>query len=46
LRRYINALPPDETGWLAHVIRLSAHVLAVLHKQPEDPTKAQHAQEN
>jgi hypothetical protein len=35
LRRYINALPPDQTGWLAGARdRIIGQALALLHKEP------------
>jgi AraC-like DNA-binding protein len=35
LRRYINELPPDATGWLAGVRdSFTAHALALLHNDP------------
>ena len=38
LRCYINALPPDETGWLAGVRDpVIGGALAVLHKDPSHP---------
>jgi AraC-like DNA-binding protein len=38
LRRYINALPPDEIGWLAGARDpVIGQALAVLHKEPADP---------
>jgi len=38
LRRYINALPPEEIGWLAGVRDpVIGQALAVLHKEPADP---------
>jgi AraC-like DNA-binding protein len=38
LRRYINSLPVDQTGWLAGVRDpLIGQALALLHKQPADP---------
>lgn len=37
LRRYINALPADQTGWLAGARDpLVGQALALLHKEPED----------
>ena len=38
LRRYINALPPDRTGWLAGARDpIIGHALALLHKEPARP---------
>jgi AraC-like DNA-binding protein len=38
LRRYITALPPDETGWLAGARDpIIGEALAMLHKEPADP---------
>ncbi len=38
LRRYINALPPGETGWLAGVRDpVIGQALAFLHKEPAQP---------
>lgn len=38
LRRYINALPADQTGWLAGLRDPAiSQALALLHKQPADP---------
>lgn len=38
LRRYINALPPDRTGWLAGARDpIIGQALALLHKEPGDP---------
>ncbi|HVG28223.1 MAG TPA: AraC family transcriptional regulator [Pyrinomonadaceae bacterium] len=38
LRRYINALPPDQTGWLAGARDpVTGQALALLHKRPADP---------
>src|SRR5512132_2246326 len=38
LRRYINALPPDQIGWLAGARDpLIGQALALLHKEPADP---------
>jgi AraC-like DNA-binding protein len=38
LRRYINALPPEQTGWLAGARDpIIGPALALLHKQPEHP---------
>jgi AraC-like DNA-binding protein len=38
LRRYITALPPDETGWLAGARDpIIGEALALLHKEPADP---------
>ena len=38
LRRYINALPPDRTGWLAGARDpIIGQALALLHKEPADP---------
>jgi AraC-like DNA-binding protein len=38
LRRYINALPPDQTGWLAGTRDpVIGHALALLHKEPARP---------
>ncbi|HSB10703.1 MAG TPA: AraC family transcriptional regulator [Blastocatellia bacterium] len=38
LRRYINALPPDQTGWLAGARDpIIGQALALLHKDPTDP---------
>jgi len=38
LRRYINALPPDQIGWLAGAgDPLIGQALALLHKQPARP---------
>lgn len=38
LRRYINALPPDQTGWLAGARDpIIGQALALMHKQPEHP---------
>jgi AraC-like DNA-binding protein len=38
LRRYINALPPDQIGWLAGARDpIIGHALALLHKEPADP---------
>jgi AraC-like DNA-binding protein len=38
LRRYINALPPDQIGWLAGARDpLIGRALALLHKEPADP---------
>jgi AraC-like DNA-binding protein len=37
LRRYINGLPTDQTGWLAGARDpVTAHALALLHKDPAD----------
>ena len=38
LRRYINTLPPDQTGWLAGARDpLIGEALALLHREPADP---------
>ena len=38
LRRYINALPPDQIGWLAGARDpIIGQALALLHKEPADP---------
>jgi AraC-like DNA-binding protein len=38
LRRYINALPPERTGWLAGTRDpIIGKALALLHKDPADP---------
>jgi len=38
LRRYINALPPDQTGWLAGARDpIIGQALALLHKEPANP---------
>lgn len=38
LRRYINALPPDQTGWLAGARDpVIGQALALLHKEPARP---------
>ncbi|HSB11228.1 MAG TPA: AraC family transcriptional regulator [Blastocatellia bacterium] len=38
LRRYINALPPDQIGWLAGARDpIIGQALALLHKDPTDP---------
>ncbi len=38
LRRYINTLPPDQTGWLAGARDpIIGRALALLHKDPEHP---------
>jgi AraC-like DNA-binding protein len=38
LRRYINALPPDQTGWLAGARDgVIGHALALLHGDPAHP---------
>ncbi len=38
LRRYINALPPDQIGWLAGARDpIIGQALAFLHKEPADP---------
>jgi AraC-like DNA-binding protein len=38
LRRYINALPPDRTGWLAGARDgVTGQALALLHKDPAHP---------
>lgn len=38
LRRYISALPPDQTGWLAGARDpIIGQALALMHKQPEHP---------
>ena len=38
LRRYINALPPDQTGWLAGARDpIIGQALALLHKEPATP---------
>ena len=38
LRRYINALPPDQTGWLAGARDpIIGQALALLHKEPAHP---------
>lgn len=38
LRRYINALPPDQTGWLAGARDpIIGEALALLHKEPAHP---------
>jgi len=38
LRRYINTLPPDQTGWLAAARDpVIGEALALLHKEPADP---------
>ena len=38
LRRYINALPPDQIGWLAGARDpIIGQALALLHKEPEHP---------
>jgi AraC-like DNA-binding protein len=38
LRRYINALPPDQTGWLAGARDpVVGRALALLHKEPAHP---------
>jgi AraC-like DNA-binding protein len=38
LRRYINTLPPDQTGWLAGVRDpIIGQALALLHKEPAHP---------
>lgn len=38
LRRYINALPPEQTGWLAGARDPAmSRVLTLLHKQPAHP---------
>ena len=38
LRRYINALPPDKTGWLAGARDpVIGQALALLHKEPAEP---------
>jgi AraC-like DNA-binding protein len=38
LRRYINALPPDQIGWLAGARDpIIGQALALLHKQPAHP---------
>ena len=38
LRRYINALPPDQTGWLAGARDpVIGQALALLHKEPAKP---------
>jgi AraC-like DNA-binding protein len=38
LRRYINALPPDQTGWLAGARDpIIGQALAFLHKEPAHP---------
>jgi AraC-like DNA-binding protein len=38
LRRYINSLPPGQTGWLAGARDpIIGEALALLHKQPADP---------
>jgi AraC-like DNA-binding protein len=38
LRRYINTLPPDQTGWLAGARDpFIGQALALLHKEPENP---------
>jgi AraC-like DNA-binding protein len=38
LRRYINALPPDQTGWLAGARDpVISQALAFLHSEPADP---------
>ena len=38
LRRYINALPPDQTGWLAGARDpVIGHALALLHREPAVP---------
>jgi len=38
LRRYINALPPDQIGWLAGVRDpVIGQALALMHKEPADP---------
>src|SRR5262249_31786433 len=38
LRRYINALPPDQTGWLAGARDpIVGQALALLHKEPAYP---------
>ena len=38
LRRYINALPPDQTGWLAGARDPAvSRALALLHKEPARP---------
>ena len=38
LRRYINSLPPDQTGWLAGARDpIIGEALALLHKEPADP---------
>ena len=41
LRRYINALPPDQIGWLAGARDpIIGQALALLHKEPADPMDA------
>jgi AraC-like DNA-binding protein len=38
LRRYVNALPPDQKGWLAGARDpVISEVLALLHKEPANP---------
>ncbi|MBA3765864.1 MAG: AraC family transcriptional regulator [Acidobacteria bacterium] len=38
LRRYINALPPDQTGWLAGARDpIISQALALLHREPAHP---------
>jgi AraC-like DNA-binding protein len=38
LRRYINSLPPDQTGWLAGARDpIIGEALKLLHKEPADP---------
>jgi transcriptional regulator GlxA family with amidase domain len=38
LRRYINALPPGETGWLAGARDpVIGHALALMHQEPAHP---------
>src|SRR5262249_34878027 len=38
LRRYINALPPDQIGWLAGARDLAVgQALALMHKEPAHP---------
>ena len=43
LRRYINALPPSETGWLAGARDpVISRALALIHKEPAHPWTVSH----